>query len=209
MKHPLPSPTGRNAERLFIDAPWFNRNPRAAYDSARGLEQPESSKAARVARMITDCLSRDELADLGREVVTARDAKYGSAKDEEPSHDPNATRAGVNATLERKRDLNAGGSAMDSRRRARIAQDKKFASVLKSAFARPGTKTYDRLERRKLAADAAVTKSLEARYPDLAKIGVEAAFTDPKAGPHSMANDGRLVRSLEERYPDLKKIGFA
>jgi hypothetical protein len=167
MKHPLPSPTGRNAERLFIDAPWFNRNPRAAYDSARGLEQPESSKAARVARMITD------------------------------------------ATLERKRDLNAGGSAMDSRRRARIAQDKKFASVLKSAFARPGTKTYDRLERRKLAADAAVTKSLEARYPDLAKIGVEAAFTDPKAGPHSMANDGRLVRSLEERYPDLKKIGFA
>jgi hypothetical protein len=196
----MPSPSGHNRENLYAPAAWFPRNPKGAYDSKNGLgydAQPEPSPAAKVAKILVDSLSQDELNELGHEVVKARDA----------SLDPYATKA-VPAS-EIKRERNSGGSAMDSRRRARIAQDAKFASVMKQAFARPGSKTYDRIERRKIAADAAVKNSLTERYPDIARIGIEAPQVDPKAGPHSMANDGRLVRSLEERYPDLKKIGFA
>jgi hypothetical protein len=133
-RYALSSPKNTNIERLYSDAAWLApRGP--AYDAVGGLEQSEPSHAAKVARMITDCLSRDELADLGREVVKARDAKYGAAQDEEPSLDPNASRSNVPAQAAR---LRAGASAVDSRRRKQVAMDSKFASVLKAAF-RPGT----------------------------------------------------------------------
>lgn len=204
----MPSPLKTNRENLFINAPSS-----AAYDNVNGLggpassSQPAASKADRVARMIVDTLSQDELAELSNAVLKARDTKYGTAQDEEASLNPYATRA-VPAS-EVKRERNSGGSAMDAKRRRQIAHDSKFASVMKSAFARPGSATYDARQRRQLAADEAVKMSLEARYPDIARIGIEAPQVDPKAGPHNMATDARLVRSLEERYPDLKKIGFA
>jgi len=143
---PMPSPNGTNYERLFINA---SRG--AAYDAKRGLgydAQPEPSPAAKVAKILVDCLSQDELNELGREVVKARDA----------SLDPYATRA-VPAS-EIKRERNSGGSAMDGRRRARIAQDGKFASVLRAAF-KPGA-TAKALER-KHAMDAAITGTIEQR----------------------------------------------
>ena len=208
----MPSPNNTNYERLFV-RPFRG----AAYDSRRGLgydAQPmPSSKADRVADWLTSNLTNDEQCALAQSMVKARAARgmSGAAQDEEaaPSFDPNATRAGVNGTFEQKKRLNAGGSAMDAKRRRQIAQDAHFISVLKNAFARPGSATYDARERRKIAADAATMKSLEARFPDIAKIGIAAPLTDLKARLHSMATDGRLVRSLEERYPDLKKIGFA
>jgi len=200
---PMPSPHGTNHERLFM-SPLRG----AAYDARGGLlgYDAQPSKACQVADRLVNMLSQDELSELGREVIKARDAKRG-ASDEEASLDPNKTAAGVNWTLQRKKQLNAG--AMDAKRHRQIAQDAHFGSVLKAAFARPGSGTYDARERRKIAADAATMKSLEARFPDIAKIGIEAPLTDPKARLHSLATDGRLVRSLEERYPDLKKIGFA
>src|ERR1700722_14372177 len=156
----LPSPKNTNRERLYSDAAWLA--PRgAAYDSANGL-QPEPSPAAKVAKILVDCLSQDELNELGSEVVKARDA----------SLDPYDTRA-VHAS-EIKRERNSGGSAMDSRRRPRIAQDAKIASVMKQAFARPGSATYDARERRKIAADAAVAKSLAERFPGIGRIEVHA-----------------------------------
>ena len=194
----MPSPSGHNRENLYAPAAWFPRNPKGAYDSRSGLDaQPEPSPAAKVARIFVDCLSQDELNELGREVVKAHNA----------SLDPYATKADPDSQI--KRERNSGGSAMDGRRRRQIAQDSRWASALKGAFARPGSKTYDRIERRKIAADAATTRSIEARYPDLAKIGIEPPFADPKAGPHRLATDGKINASLEERYPDLKKIGFA
>jgi hypothetical protein len=207
---PMPSPRGTNHERLFISA---HRGP--AYDARGGLlgydAQPAPSKACQVADRLVNMLSQDELSELGREVIKARDAKMAAAQDveAEASLDPYKTAAGVNWTSQRKKQLNAGGSAMDSKRRSQIAQDAHFGSVMKAAFARPGAAAFDAREKRKLAADAATMKSLEARFPDVAKITVHAETVDRNAGPHSMANDGRLVRSLEERYPDLKKIGFA
>jgi hypothetical protein len=193
---PMPSPRGTNHERLFISA---HRGP--AYDARGGLlgydAQPEPSPAAKVAKILVDCLSQDELNDLGREVVKARDA----------SLDPYATNAVPASQI--KRERNSGGSAMDSKRRRQIAMDVKWASALKGAFARPGTPTYDQRERRKLAADAATMKSLEVRFPDIAKIVVHAEEVDRHARPHRLATDGKINASLEERYPDLKKIGFA
>jgi hypothetical protein len=184
---PMPSPRGTNHERLFIPSACLA--PRgAAYDSRKGLgyDAPMPSKAARVARLLTDILSQDELAELGREVVKARDAKMGAAADEEaaPSFDPNDERFGPNGTLQRKRQLNAGGSAMDSKRRRRLAMDAKWASALKGAFARPGSATYDQRERIKLAHDAKTMSSLAERFPDVAKIVVHAEEVDSKAGPH-------------------------
>jgi hypothetical protein len=191
MKHPLPSPTGRNAERLFSDAAWLApRGP--AYDSANGL-QPEPSPAAKVAKILVDSLSQDELNELGHEVVKARDA----------SLDPYATRA-VPAS-EVKRERNSGGSAMDARRRARIAQDAKFASAMKGAFA-PGA-TARSIER-KHAFDRALGSTIEQRLgiklPDVAPLE-----RNPDALPHSLASDAKINASLEERFPQLKKIGFA
>ena len=121
---------------------------------------------------------------------------------------PYASAKSANFTGEHKKRLNAGGSAMDAKRRRRIAMDAKWASAMKQVFARPGSATYDQRERQD-GSDAATMKSLAERFPDAAKIVVHAQTVDRNAGPHSMANDGRLVRSLEERYPDLKKIGFA
>src|ERR1700722_12263128 len=112
---PMPSPNGTNYERLFINA---SRG--AAYDAKRGLgydAQPEPSPAAKVAKILVDCLSQDELNELGREVVKARDA----------SLDPYATRA-VPAS-EIKRERNSGGSAMDRRRRARIDQARRHSML--------------------------------------------------------------------------------
>jgi hypothetical protein len=207
---PMPSPRGTNHERLFM-SPLRG----AAYDARRGIlgydTQPTRSKACQVADRLVSLLSQDELSELGREVIKARDCKYGAAQDQEATAtlDPDATRFGPNGTVQRKAQLNAGGSAMDSARRRRIAQDARWTSALTQAFARPGSPVYDARERRKLAADEATAKSLSERYPGFGAIGVQAAERDSNAGPHSMANDGRLVRSLEERYPDLKKIGFA
>ena len=192
---PMPSPNGTNYERLFINA---TRG--AAYDAKRGLgydAQPEPSPAAKVAKILVDCLSQDELNELGHEVVKARDA----------SLDPYATRA-VPAS-EIKRERNSGGSAMDSRRPARIAQDARFGSALKSAFARPGSAAFDARERRKLAADTAVKKSLFERFPDVGRIVVHAEEVDRHARPHSMAIDSQRVASLAERYPGFGSIGFA
>jgi hypothetical protein len=206
----LPSPKNTNRERLFSDAAWLApRGP--AYDNVNGLggpassSQPEASKADQVAGHIVGTLSQDELEELGRAVCKARDAKYGAAQDD-AILDPYATTAKPASAI--KREKNSGG-AMDSKRRKAMAADAKWTSALTGAFARPGSKTYDRIERRKIAADAAVKKSLIERYPDIARIGIEAPQVDPSAGPHSMATDGRLNRSLEERYPQLKKIGFA
>jgi hypothetical protein len=208
---PLSSPRGTNRERLYIDAAWLGHSG-IAYDSKFGLardEQPESSKASQIAQQLVGMLSQDELTELGNEVVKARNCKYGAAKDEDPSLNPYASAKSANFTGEQKKRLNAGGSAMDSARRRRIAMDAKWASALKQVFARPGSATYDQRERRKMASDAATMKSFAERFPDAAKIVVQPETVDRNAGPHSMANDGRLVRSLEERYPDLKKIGFA
>jgi hypothetical protein len=204
---PMPSPSGRNRENLYAPAAWFPRNPTAAYDSRRGLDaQPESSKADQVAKRLVDTLSQDELAALGNAVCRARDAKYGGgARDEEASLDPNATRQGVNGTLKQKANLNG---AQDANRR-RIAQDARWTSALTGAFARPGSKTYDQRERKKMAADAAVKKSLFERFPDIARIGVQPLETDPHARPHSMAIDSRRVASLEERYPGISRIGLS
>jgi hypothetical protein len=205
---PMPSPLGTNHERLFISTP---RGP--AYDSRHGRlgydAQPPASKACQLADQLVSLLSQDELSELGREVIKARDCKYGSAQDEEapPSFDPNATKFGPNGTLVRKKALNAGGSAMDSARRRQIAMDAKWASALKGAFAKGPVADYHRAKR--MAADTAAVKSLADRYPGFGAIGVQAEEVDRKAGPHSLATDGRRVASLEERYPDLKKIGFA
>lgn len=203
---PMPSPRGTNHERLFISA---HRGP--AYDARGGIlgydAQPMPSKACQVADRLVSLLSQDELSELGREVIKARDGKMGAAQDEEaaPSFDPNDERFGPNGTLQRKRQLNAGGSAMDAkRRRRRIAQDARWTSALTQAFARPGSATYDARARRKIAADAAIMKSLEARFPDIAKIGIEARCTDPKAGPHRLATDGRINARLDALYGPVK-----
>jgi hypothetical protein len=198
----MPSPRGTNYERLYISA---HRGP--AYDSRRGLGyDAQPSNACQVADRLVNMLSQDELADLGREVIKARDAKRGASDEEaDASLDPNKTAAGVNWTLQRKKQLNG---AQDARRR-RVAQDAKFASVLKQAFARPGSATYDARERRKLAADASVTKSLADRYPGFGAIVVHAEEVDRHARPHSLAIDERRVASLAERYPGFGSIGFA
>src|ERR1700727_2469662 len=192
---PMPSPNGTNFERLFISAPRG-----AAYDAKRGLgydAQPEPSPAAKVAKILVDCLSQDELNELGHEVLKARNA----------SLDPYATRA-VPAS-EIKRERNSGGSAMDSRRRARIAQDARWTSALTGAFARPGSAAFDARQRRELASNAAVRKSLIERFPDIARIEVHAEEVDQHSRPHSMAIDSRRVASLAERYPGFGSIGFA
>ena len=135
------------------------------------------------------------------ELLAARPAP---AADEEASLDPYDTRARVNQTLERKRQLNG---AQDARRQ--IAADARFGSVLKSAFARPGSARYDQLERRKLAADAAVKELLFKRFPDISKVGVQPLETDPHARPHALAIDSRIEASLFARFPDLARIKFA
>ncbi len=189
---PMPSPRGTNHERLFISA---HRGP--AYDAHGGIlgydAQPEPSPAAKVAKILVDCLSQDELNELGREVVKARDA----------SLDPYATKAVPASQI--KRERNSGGSAMDGRlRRRQIAQDSRWASALKGAFARPGTAIYDARERRKIAADAATTRSIEARYPGFGKIGVQAPEVDPKSGPHRLATDGAINARLDALYGPVK-----
>ena len=227
---PLPSPTGSNRELLYVIKGGQRSSPTAAYDSLRssayddidtvdqicawvgenlGVEdqnrlvqrlaaQPapfaqDDNPAAKVARILVNSLSQDELNELGREVVKARDAVL----------DPYSTRA-VPAR-ERKRQLNAG-SAMDAKRR-RIAQDAaRWTSALTGAFARPGSKTYDQRERRKIAADAATFKSLSERYPDIARLVIEAPQVDPKAGPHRLATDGKINASLDARFG---KVVFA
>ena len=202
---PMPSPRGTNHERLFISA---HRGP--AYDARGGIlgsdAQPMPSKACQVADRLVSLLSQDELSELGREVIKARDAKMGAAQDEEaaPSLDPNDERFCPNGTLERKRQLNAGGSAMDSKRHRQIAQDAHFGSVLKSAFARPGTATYDARERRKLAADAATTRSLAERFPAFDRIGVQPMETDPHARPHRLAIDSSINARLDALYGPVK-----
>jgi hypothetical protein len=192
---PMPSPSGHNRENLYAPAAWFPRNPKGAYDSKNGLgydAQPEPSPAAKVAKILVDSLSQDELNELGHEVVKARDA----------SLDPYATKA-VPAS-EIKRERNSGGSAMDSRRRARIAQDAKWASAMKGAFARPGSATYDARERRQLAADAAVKKSLAERYPGISRIEVHAEEKDRNAGPHRLATDSSINARLDALYGPVK-----
>jgi hypothetical protein len=209
---PLPSPHKTNHERLYILRGGARRsNPTAAYDTKGRhphLAYDEADRVGELFGWICKNLTDDEKADLFDRLGSSP-APQAADEEAEASLDPNATRAGVNWTLQRKRQLNAGGSAMDSKRRRQIAQDAHFASVLTAAFARPGSRTYDSRERIKLAHDAKTMSSLAERFPDVAKIVVHAEEVDRNAGPHSMANDGRLVRSLEERYPDLKKIGFA
>jgi hypothetical protein len=203
---PLSSPRGTNRERLYIDAAWLGHSG-IAYDSKFGLardEQPEPSKASQIAQQLVGMLSQDELTELGSEVAKARDVKYGAAKDEDPSLNPYASAKSANFTGEQKKRLNAGGSAMDAKRRHRIAQDAKFASAMKAAFARPGSSAYDSRERRKIAADSATMKSLAERFPDVAKIVVHAPTVDPKAGPHSLANDSTINARLDAMYGPVK-----
>jgi hypothetical protein len=203
---PLPSPRGTNHEQLYSDAAWLGRSG-IAYDSKFGLardEQPEPSKASQIAQQLVGMLSQDELAELGNEVVKARDCKYGAAKDEEPSLNPYASAKSANFTGEQKKRLNAGGSAMDSKRRRQIAMDAKFVSVMKQVFARPGSATYDARERRKLAADAVTISSLAERFPDVAKIVVHAETADRNAGPHRLATDSSINSRLDALYGPVK-----
>jgi hypothetical protein len=203
---PMPSPRGTNHERLFV-RPF--RGP--AYDARGGLlgydaQPPQPSKACQVADRLVSLLSQDELSELGREVIKARDAKMAAAQDEEAaaSLDPYKTAAGVNWTLQRKKQLNAGGSAMDEKRRRQITQDAHFGSVMKAAFARPGTATYDARERRKLAADAATTRSLAERFPGFDRIGVQPMETDPHARPHRLAIDSSINARLDALYGPVR-----
>jgi hypothetical protein len=200
-----PSPRGTNRAGMFVPRAWFPRG--VAYDARRGLgyDAPmQPSKAAQVARMLTDILSQDELAELGHAVCSARDAKYGAGADEEaaPSLDPNATRQGVNGTAVRKEQL-----TQDARRR-RVAQDARFGAVLKDAFARPGSAAFDARERRKIAADAPVNKRLSDRFPGFERIGVCPMESDPRDRP-AIATDSARLKSLAERYPGFGAIGFA
>lgn len=76
--------------------------------------------------------------------------------------------------------------------------------MLKSAFARPGSATYDVRERRKIAADAATMKSLSERFPDVAKITVHAETVDRNAGSHRLATDSSINSRLDALYGPVK-----
>jgi hypothetical protein len=195
MISPMPSPRGTNREQLYILRGGARRSsPKGAYDAKGGprLAYDEVDSVKQLHAWIVENL--DDAAQA-RLVQALADTRRG-AQDEEaaPSLNPNATRHGVNATQQRKAAL--------------TAQDARFGAVLKKAFARPGSAAFDARQRRKLAADSAIIKSLAERYPGFGKIDVAALFTDPMAR-RVVATDAAQLKSIEERYPDIAKIGFA
>ena len=156
-------------------------------------DEPSLNPAAKVAKILVDCLSQDELNELGREVVKARDA----------SLDPYATRAVPASQIKLERN-GGGGSAMDAKRRKQVAQDANCARVMKGAF-RPGV-TAKALER-KHAMDAAVTSTIEQRLGiRLPEIDTYGARDDARVGTSNRVSS---EASLFERYPMLARVGFA
>lgn len=203
---PLPSPRGTNHERVFILKCGARRSPTAAYDSKGrhpGLAYDDVDPVNELFGWITQNLD-DAAQNRLIEMLASKPSRPAQDDEAAPSLDPNSTRAGVNWSLQRKRQLNAGGSAMDSKRRRQIAQDAHFGSVMKAAFARPGSATYDAREKRKIAADAATMKSLEARFPHVAKITVHAETVDRNAGPHRLATDSSINARLDALYGPVK-----
>ena len=184
-----------------------------AYDAKPGLRRParrlgydaDIDPVEKIAAWVIANLDDAAQARL-IERLAARPAPFAQDDEAAASLDPNATRAGVNQTLERKRQLNG---AQDAKRR-RITQDNaRWTSALTGAFARPGSSAFDARQQREMAADAATKASLFARFPDLSRVGVQPLETDPHARPHALAIDSRIEASLFARYPDLARIKFA
>ena len=208
----LPSPKNTNVERLYSDAAWLApRGP--AYDARHGFRRPagqlgydaDIDPVEKIAAWVIANLD-DAAQSRLIERLAARPAPFAQDDEAAASLDPNATRAGVNQTLERKRQLNG---AQDAKRRRSTQDNARWTSALTGAFARPGSARYDQLERRKLAADAAVKELLFKRFPDISKVGVQPLETDPHARPHALGIDSRIEASLFARYPDLARIKFA
>ena len=129
-----PSPRGTNRAGMFVPRAWFPRG--VAYDARRGLgyDAPmQPSKAAQVARMLTDILSQDELAELGHAVCSA----------ETPSMAPLRTRRPLRALIRMPHGRASMGrleeSAVDSGCKAPSCRAGcRFGAVLKDAFAACG-----------------------------------------------------------------------
>jgi hypothetical protein len=201
---PMPSPRGTNHERLYI-SPLRG----AAYDARSGLLGYDKRAARDAAQDPVAVLQKwvvenldDDAQNRLIEALASKPSRPAQDDEAAASLDPNASRSNVPAQAAR---LRAGTSAMDSKRRKAMATDAKWASAMMGAVARPGSKAYDAREPRRIGSDAAVTRSLEARYPDIARIGIEAEERDRNSRPHSLATDA-VNASLDARFG---KVVFA
>jgi hypothetical protein len=198
---PLPSPRGTNRERLYIIKGGARRSGQeAAYDERGGLLRSGNYDDVDPVQQIADWVTANLDDEAQARLIERLAARPAPAQDDEPSLDPYATRQGVNRTLERKRQLNG---AQDAKRR-RIAQDTKFASVLKASF-KPGTQAKA-LEGRH-AMDAAIASIVEQRLKiKLPAIDAYGVREDARVGT---SNRATTDADLFKRYPSLARIGFA
>jgi len=185
---PMPSPRGTNRTRLFILS--GRADPRAAFDSANGLENARGSETmAQLLAWAEENLSPEEMHALAEELmrVVERSPAEGEQGARQPAP-PQATRprhSGQPAPARPAQDR------FDPRAYGRALADKILAQ---DRAARHADHAADRI-----AQDAA---AFYARHPDAQRITAEAP---PRHEPAPVASP-EAQRGFFERFPDAARI---